>query len=252
MPHDYTASCIVMQQPRRRPSATRRARPRHGRREGNHVPTGQTGAMLPGATPTKGRLLVATPPLEDPNFDRTVVYMLEHHDEGALGVIINRPTPEQLDEPLDRWVDLQSSPNGVFAGGPVEPDALIALGLHPRADLGLDRRALAGRRPRRIGRPHRRPGARRRRARGGAHLPGLRRLGSWPTRARDRGRARGSCSIPIRATCSATSPRSCGAPSCAARAGASPGSPEPPTTSAPTDRNPEPSNCLLQIARGVI
>ena len=48
--------------------------------------------MLPGATPTKGRLLVATPPLEDPNFDRTVVYMLEHHDEGALGVIINRPT----------------------------------------------------------------------------------------------------------------------------------------------------------------
>ena len=95
--------------------------------EVNLVRTGQTGAMLPGATPTKGRLLVATPPLEDPNFDRTVVYMLEHHDEGALGVIINRPTPEQLDEPLDRWVDLQSSPNGVFAGGPVEPDALIAL-----------------------------------------------------------------------------------------------------------------------------
>ena len=83
--------------------------------------------MIPGATPTKGRLLVATPPLEDPNFDRTVVYVLEHHDEGALGVIINRPTPELLDEPLDRWVDLQSSPNGVFAGGPVEPDALIAL-----------------------------------------------------------------------------------------------------------------------------
>ena len=94
---------------------------------GNTAPTGQTGAMIPGATPTKGRLLVATPPLEDPNFDRTVVYMLEHHDEGALGVIINRPTPEQLDEPLDRWVDLQSSPSGVFAGGPVEPDALIAL-----------------------------------------------------------------------------------------------------------------------------
>jgi putative transcriptional regulator len=83
--------------------------------------------MIPGATPTKGRLLLATPPLEDPNFDRTVVYVLEHHDEGALGVIINRPTPEQLDEPLDRWVDLQSSPSGVFAGGPVEPDALIAL-----------------------------------------------------------------------------------------------------------------------------
>ena len=76
---------------------------------------------------TKGRLLVATPPLEDPNFDRTVVYVLEHHEAGALGVIINRPTEEQLEEPLDRWADLQPEPGAVFAGGPVEPDALIAL-----------------------------------------------------------------------------------------------------------------------------
>ena len=83
--------------------------------------------MIPGSSPTKGRLLVATPPLEDPNFDRTVVYMLEHHDDGALGVIINRPTDEFLEEPLDRWIDLQSDPSAIFAGGPVEPDALIAL-----------------------------------------------------------------------------------------------------------------------------
>ena len=39
---------------------------------------------------TRGRLLVATPPLEDPNFDRTVVFMLEHNDEGAIGVVLNR------------------------------------------------------------------------------------------------------------------------------------------------------------------
>lgn len=83
--------------------------------------------MLTGSPPTKGRLLVATPPLEDPNFDRTVVYMLEHHDEGALGVIINRPIGEELREPLDRWTDLQPTPQSVFLGGPVEPDALIAL-----------------------------------------------------------------------------------------------------------------------------
>jgi putative transcriptional regulator len=80
-----------------------------------------------GSTPTKGRLLVATPPLEDPNFDRTVVFVLEHSDEGALGVVINRPTDEHLDEPLDRWIDLQAPPGSVFDGGPVEPDALIAL-----------------------------------------------------------------------------------------------------------------------------
>lgn len=83
--------------------------------------------MLTGSTPTKGRLLLATPPLEDPNFDRTVVYMLEHHDDGALGVIINRPMSEELREPLDRWSELTSG--AVFQGGPVETDALIALAL---------------------------------------------------------------------------------------------------------------------------
>jgi putative transcriptional regulator len=76
---------------------------------------------------TKGRLLLATPPLEDPNFDRTVIYMLEHHDEGAIGVVLNRPTIESLDEPLDRWIDLQTAPSSVFGGGPVETSALIAL-----------------------------------------------------------------------------------------------------------------------------
>lgn len=85
--------------------------------------------MIPGASQTKGRLLVATPPLDDPNFDRTVIYVLEHHGEGALGVVINRPSDETLVEPLDRWGDLQARPGGVFHGGPVEPDALIALAL---------------------------------------------------------------------------------------------------------------------------
>jgi putative transcriptional regulator len=83
--------------------------------------------VISGSSLTKGRLLVATPPLEDPNFDRTVVYVLEHHDEGAIGVVINRPTEESLDDPLDRWDDLQAQPGSVFLGGPVEPDALIAL-----------------------------------------------------------------------------------------------------------------------------
>jgi putative transcriptional regulator len=89
----------------------------------------QTGRVTPGTTPTKGRLLVATPPLEDPNFDRTVIYVLEHHHDGALGVVLNRPTDEALDEPLDRWADLQAPPQTVFLGGPVETDALIALAL---------------------------------------------------------------------------------------------------------------------------
>ena len=83
--------------------------------------------MLPGVSPTKGRLLVATPALDDPNFDRTVIYVVEHHDEGALGLILNRPSTESLNDPLDGWVSAQSEPAQVFSGGPVEPDALIAL-----------------------------------------------------------------------------------------------------------------------------
>ncbi len=88
--------------------------------------------MNPGLGLTKGRLLVATPPLEDPNFDRTVVFVLEHHAEGAIGVVLNRPSFESLDEPLDRWIDLQSSPSAVFDGGPVEQNALIALARTPQ------------------------------------------------------------------------------------------------------------------------
>lgn len=100
-----------------------------------------------GSAPTKGRLLVATPPLDDPNFDRTVIYMLEHRDDGALGVVINRPTGESLDEPLDRWIDLQAAPESVFLGGPVEPDALIALALasRPVTDESEELSPVAGR-----------------------------------------------------------------------------------------------------------
>lgn len=88
---------------------------------------GQTVGVFGLAPATKGRLLVATPPLDDPNFDRAVIYVLEHHDDGAVGVVINRPSDEALDEPLDRWIDLQTVPSSVFDGGPVEDSALIAL-----------------------------------------------------------------------------------------------------------------------------
>lgn len=89
--------------------------------------TGQTDLVFLTSPQTKGRLLLATPPLTDPNFDRTVVYVLEHHEDGAIGLILNRPTDEALVEPLDRWIDLQSTPSSVFAGGPVDTNAMIAI-----------------------------------------------------------------------------------------------------------------------------
>ena len=79
-------------------------------------------------TRTAGRLLVATPPLVDANFDRSVVLMVDHDEEGAVGVVLNRPGAQSLPEPLDRWGDLLSPPTVLFHGGPVSPETLLALG----------------------------------------------------------------------------------------------------------------------------
>lgn len=78
---------------------------------------------------TTGRLLVATPPLEDPNFDRTVVYVLDHRDTGAVGVVLNHPTDEPDVDGLEEWSTWMSPPAVVFSGGPVETDALIGLSI---------------------------------------------------------------------------------------------------------------------------
>ena len=75
----------------------------------------------------RGRLLVATPPLVDPNFDRTVILVLEHGDDGSLGLVLNRPSTTELDAVLPDWGDLASAPARVFFGGPVSPEAVIAL-----------------------------------------------------------------------------------------------------------------------------
>jgi putative transcriptional regulator len=76
----------------------------------------------------KGRLLVATPALGDPNFDQTVVLILEHGEEGAIGVVLNRPTTTELAASLPTWYRLAADPAVLFAGGPVSPDAAICLG----------------------------------------------------------------------------------------------------------------------------
>ncbi|MGH9155798.1 MAG: YqgE/AlgH family protein [Acidimicrobiales bacterium] len=85
-------------------------------------------------TPGSGRLLVATPSLGDPNFDRTVVLLLEHGPEGALGVVLNRPSRTEVTEPFPGWLAHVSDPPVVFTGGPVAPSAAIGLARTGRAD----------------------------------------------------------------------------------------------------------------------
>lgn len=75
-----------------------------------------------------GRLLVAAPALADPNFARTVVLILEHNDEGALGVVVNRATSVPVGDVLPTWSPLASSPAVLFQGGPVALDSALGLG----------------------------------------------------------------------------------------------------------------------------
>ena len=106
-----------------------------------------------------GRLLVATPELGDGNFERSVVLVLDHDEDGALGVVINRPTPVDVGEVLPTW-----QPTGQRAGGAL-PGRTGGAGLGARAGRGARRRTrtraaglAAGRRPARAGRPRlRRP-----------------------------------------------------------------------------------------------
>jgi putative transcriptional regulator len=74
-----------------------------------------------------GHLLVATPALGDPHFDRSVVLVLDHDDSGALGVVINRPTPVPVDEVLPDWSPYVTGEPVLFAGGPVGTDSALAL-----------------------------------------------------------------------------------------------------------------------------
>ncbi|MFF3749995.1 YqgE/AlgH family protein [Streptomyces sp. NPDC002018] len=78
-----------------------------------------------------GRLLVATPALADPNFDRAVVLLLDHDEEGSLGVVLNRPTPVDVGEILEPWGELAGEPGVVFQGGPVSLDSALALAVIP-------------------------------------------------------------------------------------------------------------------------
>src|SRR5919112_1494320 len=89
------------------------------------------------AASLKGKLLVALPVLRDPNFDRTVVYMIEHGDEGAVGVVLNRPSPMPLTEPLPRWSLLAAEPAVVFFGGPVGKGDAIGLGESVAGELAV-------------------------------------------------------------------------------------------------------------------
>jgi putative transcriptional regulator len=80
---------------------------------------------------------VASPDLADPNFRRTVLLMIAHDAEGAVGLVLNRPTDIPIADALPPWQDASAPPACLYIGGPVQPDAAIGLGSGPSAATDL-------------------------------------------------------------------------------------------------------------------
>jgi putative transcriptional regulator len=76
----------------------------------------------------RGKLLIASPRIVDPNFRRVVVYMAEHTDEGAMGIVLNRPAETTVGEAVPdlSWLAGDDG-DAVWVGGPVSPASVIVL-----------------------------------------------------------------------------------------------------------------------------
>jgi putative transcriptional regulator len=81
----------------------------------------------------RGQLLVAAPSLLDPNFQRTVVLVAEHGDDGAMGVVLNRPGELEVSDAAPVLTELVEPGAVVHVGGPVQPTGVVIVGqfLHP-------------------------------------------------------------------------------------------------------------------------
>lgn len=75
----------------------------------------------------RGQLLIAGPGLVDPNFWRTVVLIVEHNEEGALGLVLNRPSETKVGDAVPQLGGLLDAADEMLVGGPVQPTGVIVL-----------------------------------------------------------------------------------------------------------------------------
>jgi len=75
----------------------------------------------------RGQLLVAGPTLVDPTFRRTVVLVGDHGDDGAMGVVLDRPSPVTVADAAAPLAELTGPDELVYLGGPVQQDAIVVL-----------------------------------------------------------------------------------------------------------------------------
>ena len=76
----------------------------------------------------RGQLLIASASLVDPNFRRTVVLVAEHGDEGAMGLVLNRPSPTEVAEAVPALEVMVEPGATLYLGGPVQPESVVVLG----------------------------------------------------------------------------------------------------------------------------
>jgi len=76
----------------------------------------------------RGHLLVASPSLLDPNFRRSVVLVTEHTEEGAAGLVLNRPSPVEVADAVPQLEPLAEYGEQIWVGGPVQQEAVLVLG----------------------------------------------------------------------------------------------------------------------------
>jgi putative transcriptional regulator len=77
-----------------------------------------------------GKLLIASPSMPD-YFHRTVILVVEHSDKGAFGLVLNRPSETTVGEASPELAELIGDEHLLFVGGPVQPNAVTAIGEHP-------------------------------------------------------------------------------------------------------------------------
>jgi putative transcriptional regulator len=75
----------------------------------------------------RGHLLLASPALQDPNFERTVVLVGQHDGDGAMGLVLNRPSTLTVEDVVPQLGDAIDATEPVFVGGPVQPGAIVLL-----------------------------------------------------------------------------------------------------------------------------
>jgi putative transcriptional regulator len=75
----------------------------------------------------KGKLLIASPSIHDPNFRRTVIYMTEHGEDGAMGLVLNRAAQTTVSEAVPELAWLADESAIVHVGGPVAAQSVVVL-----------------------------------------------------------------------------------------------------------------------------